>query len=353
VNTVRNILVIAILSAVSLVSNASAQSSRESLSLPLMGSMNKYSEYASCWGYTAPDGKEYALLGVSSGMSIVDISAGPALTEVAFVPNEDSSWTELKTYKHYAYVIKDNAPGGIQIVDLAGLPAKVTIVKTIMDYPNNHTLWIDEPRALMFTVGGDNMGVTTWSLANPESPRQIGTMNGSTYVHDMYVHGNRAYLAEIFSRSFSIYDISNIAAPKLIKRVRDDLAPSVSFHNIATTEDGKYLITTEESDGRPMRIWDISDELNPKEVSKYLGPGNMAHNVHVKGHYAHVAHYGGGYRVVDIADPLHPVEVGHYDTNPDHPTGFHGVWGIYPYFASGKVIMSSIEDGLFVTQFAQ
>jgi choice-of-anchor B domain-containing protein len=348
VHLLKNILVVASLTLAAVTSHA------ESRALPNLGSMNKYTEYSSCWGYTAPDGREYALLGVSNGLSVVDITDAPTLTEIAFIPNLQSSWTELKTYKTFAYVIKDSAPGGIQIIDLSGLnQKKVTLVKTVMDYPNNHTLWIDEARSLMFTVGGDNMGVTTWSLDNPTSPRQIGTMNGSTYVHDMFVRGNRAYLGEIFSKSFSIYDITDAANPKLITRVRDAKAPYVSFHNMGTTEDGRYLITTEESDGRPARIWDLADEAHPKEISKYLGPGNMAHNVHIKGHYAHFAHCGGGYRVVDIADPMNPVEVAYFDTNADHPRSFVGVWGIYPYFPSGKVIMSSIEDGLFVTQFNQ
>jgi len=30
--------------------------------------------YNDCWGYTAPDGREYALLGVRTGTSIVDIT---------------------------------------------------------------------------------------------------------------------------------------------------------------------------------------------------------------------------------------------------------------------------------------
>jgi choice-of-anchor B domain-containing protein len=133
--------------------------------------------------------------------------------------------------------------------------------------------------------------------------------------------------------------------------VRDARAPSVSFHNAWTSDDGRYLLTTEETTGRHLRIWDLADEQNPKEVGKYIGPGETPHNVHVKGRYAHIAHYGGGYRVIDINDPANPVEVAHFNNKTGNPRGFNGVWGIYPYFPSGKVIMSSMEDGLFVTKF--
>lgn len=325
-----------------------------SVALENLGSMNKYAakKYSACWGYTAPDGREYALLGITNGLSIVDITDAPTLNEVAFIPNLSSSWTEMKTFRTYAYVVKDSARGGIQIIDLSQLPRSATVVNTIMDYPTNHTAWVDHERGWLFTMGGDNSSVTVWNLLpDPAHPKQISTFNGSTYVHDLYVHGNRAYLAEIMSKSFSIYDISDIAHPRLIKRMRDSSAPSISFHNAWTTEDGRYLLTTEETSGRHVRIWDLADELNPVEVSRWIGPGNLPHNVHVKGNYAHIAHYGGGYRVVDISNINNPVEVAHFNNKNGNPTGFVGVWEVYPYFASGKVIMSSIEDGLFVTRF--
>jgi choice-of-anchor B domain-containing protein len=326
----------------------------ESVPLANLGQFNAYANvgYSSTWGYTAPDGREYALLGVETGLSIVDINKAPNLVEVAFIASSiRSSWTEVKTYKHYAYVVKDNAPVGVQIIDLSGLPGSARLVNTVKDYPNNHTIQIEEDRGLMFTVGGDNMGVTVWSLQDPTAPKQIGTFNTSTYVHDMFVRGNRAYLAEIFSKSFSVYDITNPAAPILISRTRDVSAPYISFHNMSLTENGKYLLTTEETSGRPVRVWDLSDERAPKEISKYIGPGNLPHNVHVKVNFAHVAHYGGGYRVVDIRDPKNPVEVAHFNNKSPAPAGFNGVWEVYPFFESGKVIMSSMEDGLFVTEF--
>lgn len=326
-----------------------------STQLPNLGNFNGYAKigYSACWGYTAPDGREYALLGVETGVSIIDISSAPTLNEITFVPSTArSSWTEMKTYKHYAYVVKDSAPVGIQIIDLAGLPNSVKVVNTVKDYPNNHTIWIQEERDLMFTMGGDNMGVTVWSLKNPEAPVQVSNFDNSTYVHDMFVKGNRGYLAEMFSKSFSIFDLTDPAKPALISRTRDEAAPYVSFHNTAVTDDGKYLITTEETTGRPVRFWDLSDERSPKQVAQYIGPGNLPHNVHVRGNYAHISHYGGGYRVVDIRDPRNPVEVAFFNNKPTTLPGFKGVWEVYPYFASGKVIMSSIEDGLFVTQFS-
>ena len=53
---------------------------------------------------------------------------------------------------------------------------------------------------------------------------------------------------------------------------------------------------------------------------------------------------------MDISDPLHPVEVGFFDTVPhsDNVPGFAGSWSNYPYFESGIIIVTSIREGMFV-----
>lgn len=42
-------------------------------------------------------------------------------------------------------------------------------------------------------------------------------------------------------------------------------------------------------------------------------------------------------------------EIAFFDVSPDYDdVSFHGSWSVYPFFASGNVIVSSIERGLFV-----
>lgn len=315
--------------------------------------MNKYptAGYSAIWGYTAPNGREYALLGVRTGTSIVDITdAEPK--EVAFIPGPTSIWRELKAYSHYAYVVTDNANSGIQIIDLSDLPNSAKLVKADTTLQQNHTIWIDDARKILYVMGGTGNAVTAFSLEDPVNLKKLSSF-GTTYVHDMYAMGNRAYLSEILSKSWSIYDITDIAAPKLIKRVRDESAPRVSFHNSWPTADGKYMVTTEETDGRTVKIWDISNELDPKLVSEWLGPGKLAHNVQIKGRYAYFSHYGGGMRVVDLIDPLKPVEVAFWQRSKvgEEESGFVSAWGAYPLFKSGKVAISDMQLGLVVVQF--
>jgi hypothetical protein len=42
-------------------------------------------------------------------------------------------------------------------------------------------------------------------------------------------------------------------------------------------------------------------------------------------------------------------EVGYFDTYPaNNNTAFNGVWNVYPYFPSGNIIISDINNGFFV-----
>ena len=79
--------------------------------VPLLANFDNYHStgYNDCWGYTAPDGKEYALLGVKDGTSIIDISDPNNLNEIAFIPSAYSTWKDIKTYQHYAYVVNEQS----------------------------------------------------------------------------------------------------------------------------------------------------------------------------------------------------------------------------------------------------
>jgi choice-of-anchor B domain-containing protein len=307
-------------------------------------------KYSAIWGYTAPDQREYALLGVRTGTAIIDITENDNIKEVAFIRSEESTWRELKTYSHYAYVVTDSANTGVEIIDLAELPRKATLVGVFKELPMSHTIVIDEPLKLMYLMGGTGETVVILSLSDPLKPKEVARF-GSSYVHDAFFKNGRAYLSEIMSQTFSIWDLKNINEPKFLKRVRDRSAPAVSFHNSGTTEDDNYLVTTEETEDRTVKIWDIHDLKSVKIVAEWLPPNRLAHNVQIKGRYAYFSSYGGGIRILDLIDPKHPVEVAFWTRNQSIEEGFVSVWGCYPYFKSGKVIGSDIEGGLIVVDF--
>ena len=45
------------------------------------------------------------------------------------------------------------------------------------------------------------------------------------------------------------------------------------------------------------------------------------------------------------------MELGRFDTYPeDDSSDFAGAWSVYPYFRSGVIAVSSIEEGLFLVK---
>ena len=58
----------------------------QSQNVNLVANVNNYPAlgYSDCWGYTAPNGSEYALLGVNTGVSVVDVTDTTNIVEVDF-----------------------------------------------------------------------------------------------------------------------------------------------------------------------------------------------------------------------------------------------------------------------------
>ncbi len=325
--------------------------------LPLMSHFNPYPAvgYNDCWGYTAPDGREYGLLGVNNGTSIVDLSEPDSPVEIGFIPTDTGIWKDIKTYQHYAYVVIDAIGDGLQIIDLADLPNTATLVNTYRGngFGSSHNIFIDTKNGVLYAQGG--RGVRIISLEDPVNPVQITDIPlfGQFDVHDIYVQNHLLYVAEGWVNSFSIFDVSDLANPILLQRF---ITPTAGYaHNCWATPDGRYLLTTEEvPENLTVKVWDISDLQNITPVDEYIsGASNPArpHNVMVKGHYAYISHYWDGLRILDITDPRNVGEVGFYDTYPEAGSAFEGNWGVYPFFKSGKVLASDRTYGLFVLFF--
>jgi hypothetical protein len=189
------------------------------------------------------------------------------------------------------------------------------------------------------------------SLVDPENPDDINTVS-TPAIHDVYARNDTVYVAEGNAHSFSIYDLSDKESPELLARVS---VPGGGYvHNIWPTDDGTHVMTTEETTGKTVKMWDIRDMNNIDQVGEYLGVNSIAHNTHIMGDFAYISHYTAGVTVVDISDPTNLVEVARYDTYPlnDNP-GFQGCWGAFPFTQNGMVFASDLEGYLTVLQFTE
>ena len=85
-----------------------------------------------CWGWVDGEGREYALMGVSDGlailntetMGVVNIIPGPT------VGCGNIRWRDMVTYQNYAYCVSEctGVNQGLMIVDLSFLPDSVSLV---------------------------------------------------------------------------------------------------------------------------------------------------------------------------------------------------------------------------------
>jgi choice-of-anchor B domain-containing protein len=300
------------------------------------------------WGYTAPDGRRFALTGTSGGTSIVEVTDPARPRNVALIAGTTSAWREVKTYRNYVYVTTE-AQRGLDIISMRR-PDNPILVRTWNEtFRSAHSLWIDQERGLLFANGTRN-GLRVLDLEpDPDNPRDVGSF-GSYYVHDSYLRGNLLFASAIQDGFLSFLDVGNPAAMREVSRFNTG---GRFTHNSWPTQDGRYLFTTDEVPNRPVETWDLAELAQPRKVFEYIGRANtIPHNVVVDGDRLLISHYTEGVHLLDVADPLRPAVLGTYDTYSGNASGnFHGAWGAYIFPGTRLILVSDIEGGLFVIEY--
>ncbi len=311
----------------------------------LISNLNQYpgDGYNDIWGYVDGLGNEYALLGVRSGTSIVNLSDPQNPVEVDFIPGIFSVWRDIKVHGQYAYVITEGTGSGqgLQIIDLSMLPNSATLVNTIETwFTRAHNIFIDDGYAYVIgTNSGGGMHIL--DLTDPVNPVRTAYYTGSQYIHDVYVWNDTVVACA--EDTYDLVDVSDKSNPQLISS--SAAIPGIYAHAGWMTEDKRYFIGTEEFNTVDITVWDLVDRTTwDLVVPEWQMPTNSTvHNLFIKGNYAHVSYYSDGYVVLDISDPLNPLLAGEYNTSD--------MWGCYPYLPSGITICSDMDDGLYVFQF--
>ena len=315
------------------------------------------SEMSDVWGYAA-DGKEYALATYEDGFSVVDVTDPDNPVFLHDVPGPNTYWRDVKTYGHYAYGIHENTGGfldqGLVIMDLSQLPDALSVTfwhtdgTPGVDFRDAHNIFIDE-KGFVFLIGGNvaSGGVLMLDVRNnPTNPTVVGEYT-DRYVHDIFVRNDTLWTAEVGAGQFSIIDIRSKTNPVVLAR---QTTPLSFTHNIWVSDDGRTAYTTDERTGAYLAAYDITDVNDIKELDRYRSASNVIpHNAFVKDEFIVVSWYAHGIIILDGTFPDELVEVGRFDTAPNYPgQGFHGAWGVYPYLPSGNILVTDIEEGLFV-----
>jgi len=334
----------------------------QNLNITLVGQLSYGAEELSnIWGWKSPvDGKEYALVGADSGLSIVDVSIPSTPVVIKRIYGPFSTWREVRTNGNYAYVTTESGTIGLQIVDLTNLPATNLAVATWTPTINTqvletiHALQIDNGKVYLYgsNVGGGGAVVADINT-NPMAPIYLGSYDAGGYIHDGYVRNDTLYAGHILAGMVAIVDMTNPASGVLLASFQ---TPHNFTHNTWLSQNSKYCFTTDEVDDAYLAAFDISNFGNitvTDTIQSNPGSNSSPHNTYIINKfgidYAVTSWYKDGLTVVDCSNPSNLIQVGNYDTSPAMSGGgYGGCWGVYPFLPSGLILASDIENGLYI-----
>jgi len=305
------------------------------------------------WGYTAPDGHEFALVGHRTGTYIFDVSTNPHdPIEVGFIPGAISTWRDLKVHSYYCYVTNETG-GGMDIISLEDPFNPVKVGEYTSTFTSAHNLFIADGYAYIFGANNDAGGCRILDLSNPEYPVEVGSWE-NTYFHDGFVKNDTLYGCGIYIGSLYIIDVSNKSNPTTLVEYNYS---DYGCHAVWVTDDSKYAVTGDEESGGYVYIFDIQDFDNINMVATWYPDepevqNKSVHNVLIKDDLLYVSYYVYGTRIVDISDPNNPIEVGYYDWYPGQQGLYSGNWGTYPFTENGLIYSTDYSgNGLFVMSY--
>lgn len=163
-----------------------------------------------------------------------------------------------------------------------------------------------------------------------------------------------------------ILDISQPTKPVFVGRTVDPSGSTDNTHSGVLAHEGQLLVTTHELEGGPpwgyVRLWDIRNPGHPVQIGSFSTPNSRSNRqdgdftVHypvVRGNTLFLSWYSDGVRVVDISQPSEPREVGAYVPPgiPD-PYGINkpapDVWGVA--LDGDLILLSDTNAGLYVLE---
>lgn len=336
------------------------------------------------WGWTDPlTNKEYALMGRSNGTAFVDISDAEHPVYLGNLPTHsvDSLWRAIKVYANHAFIVSEAANHGMQVFDLTQLrhvaapPVTFSETAHYNGFSRAHTIALNEETGFAYANGVTAYadaaankcarGLHIIDVHNPTRPTFAGCFDADGYTHDSQcviyrgpdaAYRNREICFNSNEDTLTIVDVTDKNAPRQLSRTT--YTGSAYTHQGWLTDDQSLFLVDDELDEQRLHtktrthIFNVSDLDAPVVTGIHEGTTSaIDHNLYILGRYAYQSNYRSGLRVLDIsgASTATLQEVGYFDVYPvDDQAAFNGTWSNYPFFKSGVVAVSGIEQGLFL-----
>jgi len=362
--------------------------------MPLAEFSSNPSSANDIWGFTdLNDDREYALIGLRNGTAVVDVTDPSAPTEVGTISGNGSVWRDIKVYQcqddtsgdyqAWAYVTTETSQG-LQVINLNNLPDSVNLETTVSEFSTAHNVYLanvdyttnaalTDMEPFIYVAGSNRSGgaYRVFSLADPSKPNLLTTPPvGTGYVHDattMVITDSRTdqctaghnpceLLIDFNESSVDIWDMTDKTTPSQISST--PYSGAHYTHSGWWSADKNFIFIQDELDEQSLglnttlRTLDISDLANPTISGTWTGPDqSIDHNGFTKGNRYYMSNYRSGLTVLDVTDPNDISMAGFFDTYvvpSENSPHFDGAWGTYPYLASGNLLVSDINYGLFV-----
>jgi choice-of-anchor B domain-containing protein len=325
------------------------------------------------WGWTdSISGREFALIGLNDGTGFVEITdpANPVVLGKLPTRNWNSTWRDIKTYSDHAFIVSEADGHGMQVFDLTRLldaSPDITEAAHYDAFGSAHNIVINEDSGYAFAVGTDTCsgGLHMVDISNPTNPRGAGCYSSAGYTHDAHCVVYQGPDPNYFGREICInsnedtlviVDVTDKAAPAVLSQVT---YPGSGYtHQGWLTPDHSYFVFGDELDEQRFRhntrtrVFKLENLDQPAYAGSHDGTTPaIDHNQYVLGNHVYQANYRAGLRILELTDPSAAAfsEVAYFDVYPSsNSASYNGAWSVYPYFPSGNVVVSGIEQGLFV-----
>jgi choice-of-anchor B domain-containing protein len=340
----------------------------------LIGSSQYNNIYNEVWGLHVND-SEYAIIGSTAGTHFVNIDDPENPREDFFVQGTSYGshiiHRDFHDYNGYLYIVSDEDIGtlksAMQIVDISQLPEKIELVYESDDRIRKaHNIFIDSSQAKLYgfaVKGGDDpySPLRIYDISDPLEPIQMGEyrfgLDGVIvgHYHDGFVRDNIAYLNAGLD-GLVIADLTDPDNPELLTHLSSSDYPESGYnHSGWLSDDGKYYFMGDETWGTAMKVFDVSDPRNVELISRFDAESDsdisIAHNQIVHCNYLFASYYYDGLQVFDIRDPERPIRAMQYSTTElPHRVNYEGAWGVYPFLPSGNILVSDMQNGLFIIE---
>lgn len=331
------------------------------------------------WGWADPaSGREFALVGRNDGTAFVEITDAANPVYLGRLPTHTSasSWRDIKVYADHAYIVSEASGHGLQVFDLrqllGPLAPPVTFAETAQynAFGNAHNVVVNEASGFAYAVGSGTCsgGLHMIDILVPAAPVFASCFGSDGYTHDAQcviydgpdsAHAGNEVCFAANEDTLTIVDVSDKNNP--VELSRTGYAERGYTHQVWLSENHELLLLDDELDernfghGTRTRVWDVSDLDNPAMIDDFVNETQaIDHNLYVKGDAVYQANYRAGLSVLEILRDLgggysELEEVAYFDIYPSSDSAnFNGAWSNYPYFPSGTIVVSGIEQGLFV-----